>query len=56
MQRGDCSWSVAAGGEVLIEWGEAVKHSLRVSSDRTSLSGVRIKDGESCSGTFVNKI
>jgi len=54
-QRGDCSWSVGAGGEILIEWGEAGKHSVRISSDRQSISGFRVKDREKCAATFVKK-
>ncbi len=78
-QRGDCSWSVGAGGEILIEWGEVLvsisdpptfcigasaqtgfssvrtqagKHSVRLSSDRQSIVGFRIKDREKCAATF----
>jgi hypothetical protein len=78
-QRGDCSWSVGAGGEILIEWGEVLvsisdpptfcigasaqtgfssvrtqagKHSVRISSDRQSIVGFRIKDREKCAATF----
>ena len=37
-QRGDCSWSVGAGGEILIEWGEVLYLALHSSADLTALS------------------
>lgn len=55
-QRGECSWTVGSGGEILIEWGDAGKHSVRVAADRQSISGFRVKDREACQGTFVKNI
>ena len=43
----ECTWR-AEGGFVIIDWGNAGTHKVKLSNDRKRLTGERVRDGDPC--------